>query len=86
VRPFLTAQYLSVVGFLFLDTRLRGLPVPFHRNFEEVNLRFYDCDVASVYGDRFAEFLRVTSAASSIGVIAHSTQIAITSPVPVASR
>jgi len=41
VRPFLTAQYLSVVGFLFLDTRLRGLPVPFHRNFEEVNLRFY---------------------------------------------
>ena len=33
--------YLSVVGFLFLDTRVLGLPVPFHRNFEEVNLRFY---------------------------------------------
>ena len=33
--------YLSVVGFLFLDTRIRGLPVPFHRDFEEVNLRFY---------------------------------------------
>jgi uncharacterized protein len=32
---------VSVVGFLFLDTRLVGLPVPFHRNFEEVNLRFY---------------------------------------------
>jgi uncharacterized protein len=33
--------YLSIVGFLFLDTRLLGLPVPLHRNFEEVNLRFY---------------------------------------------
>src|SRR2546421_10273228 len=33
--------FASVVGFLFLDTRLLGLPVPLHRNFEEVNLRFY---------------------------------------------
>ena len=33
--------YASVVGFLFLDTRVRGLAIPFHRDFEEVNLRFY---------------------------------------------
>jgi uncharacterized protein YqjF (DUF2071 family) len=33
--------YASVVGFLFRDTRLLGVPVPFHRHFEEVNLRFY---------------------------------------------
>jgi len=33
--------FVSVVGFLFLDTRLRGLPIPLHRDFEEVNLRFY---------------------------------------------
>jgi uncharacterized protein len=33
--------YLSVVGFLFLDTRVLGLPIPGHCNFEEVNLRFY---------------------------------------------
>jgi uncharacterized protein YqjF (DUF2071 family) len=33
--------YLSVVGFYFCDTRLMGIPVPFHRHFEEVNLRFY---------------------------------------------
>ena len=33
--------YVSVVGFLFRDTRIRGIAVPFHRNFEEVNLRFY---------------------------------------------
>jgi uncharacterized protein YqjF (DUF2071 family) len=33
--------YLSVVGFLFRDTRLLGVPVPGHIHFEEVNLRFY---------------------------------------------
>lgn len=33
--------YVSLVGFMFLNTKLLELPVPFHRNFEEVNLRFY---------------------------------------------
>jgi uncharacterized protein YqjF (DUF2071 family) len=33
--------YLSMVGFMMLHTRVRGIPVPFHRNFEEVNLRTY---------------------------------------------
>jgi len=33
--------YLSVVGFQFLNTRVYGIPVPFHRHFEEVNLRTY---------------------------------------------
>lgn len=33
--------FLSVVGFLFLKTRVLGAPIPFHQNFEEVNLRFY---------------------------------------------
>ncbi|MCS6845158.1 MAG: DUF2071 domain-containing protein [Caldilineales bacterium] len=32
---------VSLVGFLFLDTRLRGVAIPWHRDFEEVNLRFY---------------------------------------------
>ena len=31
----------SVVGFRFLDTRVVGVPIPFHRDFDEVNLRFY---------------------------------------------
>lgn len=31
----------SIVGFRFLDTRVLGVPVPFHRDFDEVNLRFY---------------------------------------------
>jgi uncharacterized protein YqjF (DUF2071 family) len=32
---------VSLVGFLFLNTRVLGIPIPLHRNFEEVNLRFY---------------------------------------------
>ncbi len=32
---------VSMVGFRFLDTRLLGVPVPFHRDFDEVNLRGY---------------------------------------------
>jgi len=32
---------VSMVGFLFRDTRVKGIKWPFHVNFEEVNLRFY---------------------------------------------
>ena len=33
--------FASVVGFLFLDTRVWRMGIPFHQSFEEVNLRFY---------------------------------------------
>lgn len=33
--------HVSLVGFMFTNVRVIGIPVPFHRNFEEVNLRFY---------------------------------------------
>jgi uncharacterized protein YqjF (DUF2071 family) len=33
--------YVSLVGFLFKDTRLLKVPIPFFGTFEEVNLRFY---------------------------------------------
>lgn len=32
---------VSVVGFMFLNTKIKGIKIPFHINFEEVNLRFY---------------------------------------------
>jgi uncharacterized protein YqjF (DUF2071 family) len=51
VRPFVPQgtelddwngrTFVSLVGFMFLNTKLIGVPVPFHRTFEEVNLRFY---------------------------------------------
>jgi len=33
--------YISLVGFMFLNTKVKGVRVPFHINFPEVNLRFY---------------------------------------------
>ena len=51
LKPFLPAQtgldlwegncYVSLVGFLFDKVKLKGVPIPFHTSFEEVNLRFY---------------------------------------------
>ncbi len=33
--------FVSMVGFSFLNTRVLGLAIPLHENFEEINLRFY---------------------------------------------
>ena len=38
---FENKTYVSLVGFRFERTRLRGLWIPFHSDFDEVNLRFY---------------------------------------------
>ncbi|MFZ1399385.1 MAG: DUF2071 domain-containing protein, partial [Candidatus Promineifilaceae bacterium] len=51
LRPFLPQgteldiwqdqTFVSIVGFMFQNTRMLGLPIPGHINFEELNLRFY---------------------------------------------
>lgn len=33
--------YVSLVGFMFKNTKVLGIKIPFHIDFEEVNLRFY---------------------------------------------
>ncbi len=33
--------YISLIGFMFENVKVLGLKIPFHINFEEVNLRFY---------------------------------------------
>lgn len=33
--------YVSLVGLMFLNTKVLGLSIPMHANFEEINLRFY---------------------------------------------
>jgi len=33
--------FVSLIGFMFEETAIRGIKIPFHVNFEEVNLRFY---------------------------------------------
>lgn len=34
-------HYVSLVGFLFKDSKVKGVIVPYQRTFEEINLRFY---------------------------------------------
>ena len=51
LRQYLPAQteldfwngkcYVSLVGFLFKNVKVKGIKIPFHVNFPEVNLRFY---------------------------------------------
>lgn len=50
--------FVSLVGFEFLDTRLRGIGIPFHRNFPEVNLRFYVRHLATDGWHRGVVFLK----------------------------
>lgn len=50
--------YVSIVGLRFVDTRLLGVPVPFHRHFEEVNLRFYVRRVVAGEVRRAVVFIR----------------------------
>jgi uncharacterized protein YqjF (DUF2071 family) len=33
--------FISVLGFRFTNVRIMGMPIPFHTDFDEVNLRFY---------------------------------------------
>lgn len=51
LTPYIPAQtkldfwkgqcFVSLVGFMFMNTRVKGFRIPYHVNFEEVNLRFY---------------------------------------------
>lgn len=50
--------YVSLVGFLFRDTRLLGCCVPWHRHFPEVNLRFYVRRVLGAEVRRGVAFIR----------------------------
>jgi len=64
--------FVSIVGFLFLDTRLLGLPVPRHRNFEEVNLRFYVRKKSADTWRRGVVFVRELVPKRAIAVIART--------------
>lgn len=64
--------YVSLVGFLFDRVRVKGIPIPFHTRFEEVNLRFY---VTRTEADgsckRGVVFIREFVPRSAIAFIAH---------------
>jgi uncharacterized protein YqjF (DUF2071 family) len=64
--------FVSVVGFLFLDTRLLGLPIPLHRDFEEVNLRFYVRKKSADTWRRGVVFIRELVPRSAIALVARA--------------
>ncbi len=65
--------YVSLVGFLFDRVRVKGIAIPFHTHFEEINLRFY---VARTEGDRTRKrgvvFLREFVSRPAITLVARS--------------
>jgi uncharacterized protein YqjF (DUF2071 family) len=82
VQPFVPAEteldfhdgqtFVSIVGFLFLDTRINGLPIPLHRDFEEVNLRFYVRRKSANQWQRGVVFIRELVPRRAIALVART--------------
>ena len=64
--------YVSLVGFLFSNTRVMGIKIPFHVNFEEVNLRFYVKYNDNGKWKRGVVFIRETVPKRAISFIANN--------------
>ena len=64
--------WVSLVGFRFLDTRVLGIPVPFHRNFDEFNLRFYVRRVVDGEVRRAVVFVRELVPRRAIALLARA--------------
>ena len=65
--------YVSVVGFMFANTRVLGIPIPFHRTFEEVNLRFYVKRSVGGEDRRAVTFIRELVPRAAIAITARLT-------------
>ena len=63
--------YVSLVGFQFLQTCVCGVPIPFHRDFEEVNLRFYVRRKASEGWRRGVVFIKEIVPRAAIAFVAN---------------
>lgn len=64
--------FVSVVGFMFFDTRLLGLPIPRHRDFEEVNMRFYVRKKSADTWRRGVVFVRELVPKRAIAIVART--------------
>ena len=62
--------FVSLVGFRFLQTVVRGIAVPFHRDFDEVNLRFYVRQCAAGVVKRGVVFIQEIVPRRAIAAIA----------------
>ena len=64
--------FVSMVGFRFLKTRIMGLPIPFHCNFDEVNLRFYVRRHSGNEWRRGVVFIREIVPRQAIAIVANA--------------
>ena len=62
--------FVSMVGFLFSDTSILGIPIPFHQEFEEVNLRFYIREHATDGDRRGVVFIKEIVPKPAVALIA----------------
>lgn len=60
---------VSLVAFQFRRTRVRGVPIPFHVNFPEINLRFY----VRLDGERAVVFIREFVSRPAISIVARAS-------------
>lgn len=64
--------YVSLIGFMFENTRILGIKVPFHINFEEVNLRFYVKCFEDGIWKRGAVFIKEIVPKPAISIVANT--------------
>lgn len=64
--------FVSLVGFMFKNTRILGMKIPFHINFEEVNLRFYVKRYADGEWKRGVVFIKEIVPRKAISLVANN--------------
>lgn len=80
------ATYVSVVGFMFRRTRVLGIPVPFHGEFEEVNLRTYVRRAVNGDARRGVTFIRELVPRRAVAIAARLSYNEPYRTVPMAHR
>jgi len=64
--------YISLIGFMFEDVKIVGLKIPFHTNFEEVNLRFYVKRLENGIWKRGVVFIKEIVPKHAISIVANT--------------
>ena len=64
--------YISFIGFMFEKVRVLGIKIPFHSDFEEVNLRFYVKRYENGIWKRGAVFISEIVPKASITLVANT--------------
>src|SRR6476646_2822343 len=65
--------YVSLVGFRFINTKLKGISLHFHRDFEEINLRFYVRYNVGYTEKRGVTFIKESVPMAAVTLVANTT-------------